>query len=90
VQNASQEEIQLHVKIHDTLHATSGFSPSDRFETQFLIPAKTAASETILIEDIVRAPANRLMQQNHISRIEFFCVDTQSSFVIHLDHVRLE
>jgi hypothetical protein len=90
VQNAGQDDILLHVKIHDTLHSASGFSPSDRFETQFLIPAKTATSETISIDEIVRSPANRLMQQNHISRIEFFCVDTQSSFVLYLDHLRLE
>lgn len=90
VLNKSTQNLQLHVKVYDRQHPSSGFASNDRFDQEFSLASETQTTIQVPIEEILSAPTSRRMNSADIGCIGLFCVDVSSPEVFYIDNVRLD
>jgi hypothetical protein len=87
VENPEVEPLDLGVRVHDRRHGKTYF---DRFNRHFELAPTERRQLRISIDDIQRAPRERLMDMGHISDITLFRGATTGSRRVRIYSLRLE
>jgi VanZ family protein len=87
VRNPDTAPLELVVRVHDRTH-TRAFN--DRYNKSFHLDAGERRTLRIPLEDIRRAPRNRLMDMTQISDITLFKGTSEGSRALHIYTLKLE
>lgn len=89
LQNASDHDLSLNVKVVDREHADHDFSWGDRFLMTREVPAGGNISVRIPLAEIAAAPRTRRMDLSAIESLEIYVSDLQTEAEFLIDNVRL-
>jgi hypothetical protein len=88
VYNPDDEELALHVRIHDRLHRRHAMKFTDRFHKRFVISAGWN-DLSVSLQEVYNAPSDRQMDMARIENFGIFVVRQPRARVIYLDNVYL-
>lgn len=89
VYNPSQQDLELHSRVHDTFHRVSGAGFHDRFNQQYTL-SPGWHDLVIPLEAVEKAPRERSMDMSRIEGFSLFVVQQPSPLSLYLDHVYLD
>ena len=88
IYNPEKNNLALHCRIHDTLHAKHGMRFDDRYHKRFFLRPGWNDCE-VALEDVRAAPVSRLMEMANIERFALFVVRQERPRVLYLDYIYL-
>nr|WP_240193590.1 VanZ family protein [Desulfobulbus alkaliphilus] len=88
VYNPLTENLELHCRVHDLLHRTSGAGFHDRFNQRFSL-APGWNDLVVSLEAVKNAPRERSMDMSRIHGFGLFVVQQPDPLALYLDHVYL-
>ena len=86
--NPAAYKLWLTIRIHDQLHAETGFAYSDRFNYRFEV-APGWNENTVDLSDVSNAPKARTMNMDEIAEVMFFTMSLDESTTLYFDDIEL-
>lgn len=88
--NPSDIDLQIVLKLHDHQHVINGFADEDRFHEVISVPARKVVSLQIPLAEVKNSPTNRQMDLDQMWTIDLFAIHLQESAVLLVDGLRLQ
>ncbi|NNC98603.1 MAG: hypothetical protein HKN85_00315 [Gammaproteobacteria bacterium] len=87
--NPGKQQLALMINISDQLHPASGFEPSDRFISRYVLQPRKMVHIRIQLSEIRVAPAQREMELRRLKSVNIIVDRPDNNFVFMVDNLRL-